>query len=99
MIARSGVQGHWQFSLYVAGMTPVAMRALANLEKIGDRFLDGRYSVDVIDLLEHPDRAESDQIIAVPTLVRTFPEGKRRVLGDLSDLKKVMEGLDLEGGS
>lgn len=85
----------WQLKLYIAGQTPRSLMALANLKFICDEHLSGRYTIEVIDLLENPTRAKDDQILAIPTLVRKLPPPTRRVIGDLSDSKKVLVGLDI----
>lgn len=87
----------WQLRLYVAGMTPAAKRAVANINEICEKHLAGQYSLEVVDLLEKPALAEGDQILAVPTLVRELPYPLRKVIGDLSDTEKVLVGLDLRG--
>jgi circadian clock protein KaiB len=87
--------GRWELRLYVAGRTPKSVAAFANLKRICAEHLDGRYHVEVIDLLETPQLAKGDQIIAVPTLVRRLPPPLKRIIGDLSDEKKVLVGLDL----
>ncbi len=74
---------------------PKSMTALANLQKICDEHLSGRYRIEVIDLLLHPQLAAGDQILAVPTLVRRLPEPLKRIIGNLSDLERVLVGLDL----
>ena len=86
---------HWELRLYVAGQTPKSIRAFANLKLICEERLKGRYRIEVIDLLEHPQLARGDQIIAVPTLVRQLPVPIRRVIGDLSNTLEVLVGLDL----
>jgi len=85
----------WVFRLYVAGMTPAAKRALANIQAICEKHLKGLCSIEVTDLLEQPALAEARQIFAVPTLVREFPAPLRKVIGDLGNSQKVLEGLDL----
>lgn len=85
----------WVLRLYIAGMTPAAERALANITAICTERLDGRYSLEVIDLLERPALAEGDQIFAVPTLVRQLPPPLRKIIGDLSNTEKVVVGLDI----
>lgn len=85
----------WDLRLYVAGMTPTAKRALANIRRICEEHLAGQYSVEVIDLLERPGLAEGEQILAVPTLVRRLPPPLRKLIGDLSDSHKVIVGLDI----
>jgi len=81
--------------LYVAGQTPKAVRAFANLRKICDEHLAGRYSIEVIDLLEDPMLGRGDQILAVPTLVRRLPAPIKKIIGDLSNTERVLVGLDL----
>ena len=85
----------WRLRLYVAGQTPRARKAQANLTAICEHHLPGRYSIEVVDLLEHPELARGDGIIAVPTLVRESPEPARRIIGDLSDTSRVLDGLEL----
>ena len=81
--------------LYVAGQTNRSIVALANLQRICDEHLEGRYRIEVIDLLEHPQLARGDQILALPTLVRKLPEPIRKLVGDLSDTERALVGLDL----
>jgi circadian clock protein KaiB len=81
--------------LYVAGQSPRSIRALQNLRKVCDEHLAGRYRVEVIDLLLKPALARGDEIVAVPTLVRTLPEPIRKIIGDLSDTDQVLVGLQL----
>lgn len=81
--------------LYVAGQTPKSLAAIANLKKICEENLAGRYSIEVIDLLVTPQLAAGDQIVAIPTLVRRLPPPLKRMIGDLSDSEKVIVGLDL----
>jgi len=85
----------WELRLYVAGRTPRAVRAFANLKTICEEHLAGRYNIEVIDLLEEPRLARGDQIIAVPTLVRKLPQPVRKIIGDLSNTERVLVGLDL----
>ena len=82
--------------LYIAGMTPTASRALANIRSICVEYLDARHSLEVIDLVERPDLAESHQIFAIPTLVRERPLPVRKIIGDLSDTQKVVAGLEIK---
>lgn len=89
-------QDRWLLRLYVAGMTPTANRALANLQEIAEAHLGSNYQIDVIDLLEKPALAEGEKIFAVPTLVRELPTPIRKIVGDLSDTEKVLVGLDLD---
>jgi circadian clock protein KaiB len=85
----------WDLRLYVAGQTDKSLRAIANLKRICAEHLAGRYSIEVIDLLEHPQLAAGDQIIALPTLVRRLPEPIKKILGDLSNQERVLVGLDV----
>ena len=81
--------------LYVAGQTPKSLTAFANLRKICETHLAGRYEIEVIDLLERPQLARGDQIVAIPTLVRKLPEPIKKLIGDLSDTERVLVGLQL----
>ncbi len=81
--------------LYVAGQTPKSIRAFANLRKICDEHLAGRYRIEVIDLLEDPQLGRGDQILALPTLVRKLPVPIKKIIGDLSNTERVLVGLDL----
>ena len=85
--------------LYVAGQTPNAVRALTQLKRLCEEHLPGRYEIEVIDLLEHPQLASADQILAVPTLVRRLPPPIKRIIGTLSNTDRVLVGLDLRPGS
>jgi len=91
-----GEPERWDLRLYVAGHTPKSVAALANLKKYCDEHLAGRYRIEVIDLLQNPQLAEGDQIVAVPTLVRKLPQPMKRILGDLSNKERVLVGLDLK---
>jgi len=86
---------HFELRLYVAGQTPKAVRAIVNLQRICDEHLEGRYSIEVIDLLKDPQLGRGDQILAVPTLVRRLPEPMKKIIGDLSNTDRVLVGLDL----
>jgi len=85
----------YELRLYIAGQTPRSMEAFANLKKICEEHLKGRYSIEVIDLLENARLAKGDQILAIPTLVRTLPEPVRKIIGTLADTERVLVGLDL----
>ena len=85
----------WQLRLYVAGQTPRSLAAFSNLKRICDSHLNGRYRIEVIDLIERPQLAKGDQILAIPTLVRKLPQPVRKIIGDLSDVNRVLVGLDL----
>jgi circadian clock protein KaiB len=87
--------GQYNLRLYVAGQTPKSITALANLKMICEKHLAGRYHIEVIDLIEHPQLAAGDQILAVPTLVRRLPEPLKRIIGNLSNMERVLVGLDL----
>ena len=80
----------------MAGQTPRSVTALANLKKICDNHMKGRYRIEVIDLLERPQLAQSDQILALPTLVRKLPQPVRKIIGDLSNTERVLVGLDMQ---
>ncbi len=86
----------WVLRLYVAGQSPKAITALANLKKICKEQLDGKYGIEVIDLLINPQLGKEDQILALPTLVRKLPVPVRKIIGDLSDTERVLVGLDLK---
>jgi circadian clock protein KaiB len=86
----------FELRLYVAGQTPKSMTALSNLKKYCEEHLQGQYKIEVIDLLKHPQLAEGDQILAIPTLVRKVPLPVRKIIGDLSNEEKVLVGLDLK---
>ena len=85
----------WELRLYVAGTTAKSSAALANLRRYCEQQVPGRYRLEVIDLLQHPQLAEGDQILAIPTVVRKMPEPIRKVIGDLSNEERVIVGLDL----
>jgi circadian clock protein KaiB len=98
--ARSGVPSGTdgeivQLRLYVAGQTPKSLAALSNLKRICSNHLNGRFEVEVVDLLKNPHLAQGDQILAIPTLVRSLPPPIRKIIGDLSDTERVVVGLDL----
>ena len=85
----------WELRLYVAGHTPKSIAAFANLKKICEEHLKGKYHIEVIDLLKNPQLARGDQIIAVPTLVRSLPPPLKKIIGDLSNTLRVLVGLDV----
>ncbi len=93
---KSGNLEVWKLRLYVAGQTPKSIRAFANLKKLCDTHLKGRYQIEVIDLLEHPHMARGDQIVALPTLVVKLPQVVRQIIGDLSNTDRVLVGLALQ---
>ena len=85
----------WNLRLYVAGQTPKSITAFANLKKICEEHLAGKYRIEVIDLLKNPQLAKGDQIVAIPTLVRKLPEPLKRIIGDLANTERVLVGLDI----
>jgi circadian clock protein KaiB len=89
------IEEFWELRLYVAGQTDKSIRAVNNLTRICKEHLEGRYSIEVIDLLQRPQLAAGDQILAVPTLVRRLPEPIKKIIGDLSSEERVLVGLDL----
>ncbi len=94
--AKSGKAGKlWQLRLYVMDQTPKSVTAFSNLKKICESHLKGRYRIRVIDLLQHPQLAKGDQILATPTVVRKLPSPVRTIIGNLSDTDHVLVGLDL----
>jgi circadian clock protein KaiB len=89
----------WDLRLYVAGQTRKSITAFANLKKICEEHLAGKYRIEVIDLLKNPRLAKGDQIIAVPTLVKKLPEPLRKIIGDMADTERVLVGLDIRSVS
>ncbi len=85
----------WILRLYVAGQTPKSLTAFANLKRICEDHLAGQYRIEIVDLLENPQLAAGDQILAIPTLVRHLPPPVRKIIGDLSNTERVLVGLDL----
>jgi len=86
----------YNLRLYVAGQTPKSLAAIANLKRICEQHLGGRYDIEVIDLIKNPALAQRHQIVAIPTLVRQLPEPFKRIIGDLSNSEKVLVGLDIQ---
>jgi len=86
----------WELRLYVAGQTANSIRAFANLKKICQQELQGRYRIEVIDLLENPELAKNDQIVALPTLVRKLPPPVKKIIGSLQNSERVLVGLDIK---
>ncbi|MEO5375008.1 MAG: circadian clock protein KaiB [Alphaproteobacteria bacterium] len=86
----------WMLRLYIAGKTPKSVTALANLKKLCEQELAGRYQIEVVDLTLTPERAKADQIVAIPTLVRKLPPPLKRIIGDLSNRDRVIIGLELD---
>jgi len=89
----------WVLVLYIASMTPAARRALGNIKIICEEHLHGKYSLEVVDLMERPALAEAHQIFAVPTLVRQLPQPLRKLIGDLADLERVLAGVELHAAT
>jgi circadian clock protein KaiB len=89
----------FELRLYVAGQTPKSLAALANLKRICDEHLKQEYRIEVIDLVKNPQLAQGDQILAIPTLVRRVPAPLRKIIGDLSNVERVLVGLDIRGPS
>jgi len=85
----------WNLRLYIAGQTPKSMVALANLRRICEEYMNGRYTIEIIDLMANPRLAQQDQIVAIPTLVREIPSPLKRIIGDLSNTERVLVGLDV----
>jgi circadian clock protein KaiB len=101
MIAAQADDPGYNLRLYVAGQTPKSMAAIANIRKLCDEYLPGRCTIDIVDLMKEPALAQRHQILAIPTLIRELPEPIRRIIGDLSDTRRVLLGLDIDhtGGS
>jgi circadian clock protein KaiB len=89
-------EGRYVLRLYVAGMTPNSARAITNLKRICEAHLAGQYDLDVIDVYRKPTLAKGEQIIAAPTLIKKLPLPMRKLIGDMSDLGKVLIGLDIK---
>jgi circadian clock protein KaiB len=85
----------WNLRLYVAGQTSKSIAAIANLKRICEQYVDAHYTIEVIDLMQKPQLARNDQIVAIPTLIRKVPEPMKRIIGDLSETERVLIGLDL----
>ena len=87
---------HWTLRLYVAGQTPKSLTAVANLKRICEEHLEIPYRIEVVDLMVNPQLAATDQILAIPTLVRKLPEPIRKIIGDLSSVERVLIALDID---
>lgn len=92
----SATRERWELRLYVAGQTPRCVEAFRLLQQLCEEHLEGRYSIEVIDLLKNPTLAAGDQIIAIPTLVRKLPAPMKKIIGDLSNTERVLVGLNLK---
>ncbi|HEY3451606.1 MAG TPA: circadian clock KaiB family protein [Myxococcales bacterium] len=88
-------EAQWELRLYIAGQTQKSVTALANLTRICEEHVKGKYRIEVIDLLKNPRLARGDQILALPTLVRKLPQPIKKIIGDLSNEERVLVGLDL----
>jgi circadian clock protein KaiB len=91
----TGQAGPWKLSLYIAGQSPRSLRAFANLTSLCEEHLAGRYEIELVDLIDDPGRARSDDILAIPTLIRRLPSPLRKIIGDLSNTPDVVVGLQL----
>jgi circadian clock protein KaiB len=96
--ARRGEKATWDLRLYVAGQSRRSLNAIANLKRLCDEHMPGEYHIEVIDLLQNPQLAAGDQILAIPTLVRKLPSPMKKIIGDLSDAERTLVGLDLRPG-
>lgn len=99
MNAASDTEEQWTLRLYIAGQTPKSIAAFANLQAMCEEHLAGHYRIEVVDLLEQPQLAQGDQILAIPTVVRRLPLPIRKIIGDLSDTERALVGLDLRPAS
>lgn len=93
--SESEQQGYYQLRLYVAGQTAKSLLAMQNLTRVCETHLAGRYSIELIDLMQNPRLAAGDQILAIPTLVRRLPTPLKRIIGDLSNTDKLLVGLNI----
>jgi circadian clock protein KaiB len=94
--AKRNRSNFWELRLYIAGQTPNSLAAIANLKKICEDQLSGKYRIEVIDLLEKPQLAKGDQIVAIPTLVRRLPPPVKKIVGNLSRTERTLVGLDIQ---
>jgi len=92
---KNGARRTWRLRLYVAGQTPKSITALANLKRLCETHLAGQYHIEVVDLMRQPQLARRDDIVVVPTLVRQLPPPIRKIIGDLSNVERVLVGLDV----
>ena len=88
----------WDLRLYIAGQTPRSLAAVSNLKRLCEEHLQGRYNIEVVDLVQHPQLAAGDEILAIPTLVRKLPQPIRRIVGDLRDVDRALVGLQIRPG-
>ncbi len=94
----SGPPPRWHLRLYVVGQRPKSLTAILNLKRLCETYLAGDYRIEIIDLLDQPELAATDQILAIPTLVRATPSPTRKVVGDLSDMDRVVRVLEMAAG-
>ena len=97
--SRKAASSRYILKLYVAGQSPKSVNAIANIKKLCEANLHGRYVLDVIDLYQQPQLAQGEQVIAVPTLIRKLPHPLRRIIGDMSNTERVLVGLDLRSSA
>jgi len=95
---KNGARRTWHLRLYVAGQTPKSIAALANLKRLCEEHLAGRYRIEIVDLQKQPRLARRDEIVVIPTLVRQLPPPIRKIIGDLSNQQKVLVALDVLPG-
>lgn len=95
LAVRASDEAEWELRLYVAGRTAKSVTAFNNLKRLCEEHLAGRYRIEIVDLLEQPQLAAGDQIVAIPTLVRKLPEPIRKIIGDLSNTERTLVGLQL----
>ena len=95
-VTKRAREDFWELRLYIAGQTPNSITAIANLEKICEDQLQGKYRIEVIDLLEKPQLAKGDQVVAIPTLVRRLPPPVKKIVGNLSRTERALVGLDIQ---
>ena len=95
MTEHSTSEAPWVLRLYVAGQSPKSLAAFANLQRVCEEHLHGQYQIEVIDLMQHPQQARTDEIIVTPTLVRKLPPPLRRIIGDLSNSERLLVGLEI----
>ncbi len=95
-VAETGENERWELKLYIAGQTSKSEKAIANLRHICEEHLEGRYSIEIVDLLENPEVAKDDQIVAIPTLIRQLPPPLKKIIGDLSKSDRVLVGLEIK---
>jgi circadian clock protein KaiB len=93
---RERIMGKFLLKLYISGQTPRSERAIANLHRLCEEELSGEYELDIVDVLEHPERAVDEKIIATPTLVKELPPPLQCIVGDLSDKEKVLLVLSVQ---